>query len=91
MTVAFFYHRSIQMFATLQSRQDGVRPVSFEHLESRINLSGDCLFEVDTQDDVARATQAINCFALDLYEHFQTEQGNLFLSPLSIATALFRR
>ena len=32
--------------------------------------------------------QSINDFALDLYQHYQQQPGNLFLSPLSIATAL---
>ncbi len=77
-------------------RQYLARPLSFEHLERRIALAGDgvvddqapCLLELSTQGDAARATRAINCFAFDLYEHIQHEQGNLFLSPLSIATAL---
>jgi serpin B len=35
-----------------------------------------------------RAAEAINLFALDVYEHMQRDQGNLFFSPLSIATSL---
>jgi serpin B len=35
-----------------------------------------------------RAADAINLFALDVYEHMQREQGNLFFSPLSVATGL---
>ena len=36
----------------------------------------------------ARAVEAINTFAADVYEHLQYEDGNLFFSPLSISTAL---
>ncbi len=36
----------------------------------------------------ARAVEAVNLFASDAYEHIQQEEGNLFFSPLSIATAL---
>lgn len=35
-----------------------------------------------------RAADAINLFALDVYQHLQREEGNLFYSPLSVATAL---
>jgi serpin B len=35
-----------------------------------------------------RAAEAINQFAYDVYEHMQHESGNLFYSPLSLATAL---
>ena len=35
-----------------------------------------------------RAADAIDLFALDVYEHMQREEGNLFFSPLSIATSL---
>jgi serpin B len=38
--------------------------------------------------DFSRAVDAINRFAYELYQHFQQQQGNLFLSPMSIATAL---
>ena len=38
--------------------------------------------------EATRAATAINQFAFDLYEHFQEEEGNLVLSPTSIATAL---
>jgi len=38
--------------------------------------------------DAARAVEAINRFALDVYRRFQEAEGNLFLSPMSIATAL---
>ena len=41
-----------------------------------------------TSGDYSQAVQSINDFALDLYQHFQQQAGNLFLSPLSIATAL---
>lgn len=36
----------------------------------------------------ARAVDAINKFAFDLYKHFQQQGGNLFLSPMSITAAL---
>lgn len=35
-----------------------------------------------------RAAEAINQFAYDVYEHMQNSEGNLFYSPLSVATAL---
>lgn len=35
-----------------------------------------------------RAAEAINQFAYDIYEHMQNSEGNLFYSPLSMATAL---
>ncbi len=41
-----------------------------------------------TSGDFSRAVDAINQFAYELYRHFQQQQGNLFLSPMSIATAL---
>ncbi len=66
-------------------------PVSklfFERLESRLALSSDCLFDLPSDEAESRAAMAINCFGLDLYEHLQHEEGNLFVSPLSIATAL---
>jgi serine protease inhibitor len=62
-----------------------------EQLERRICLAGDSttfLLESSGQGDTARAVHAINCFAIDLYEHVQEEQGSLFLSPTIIATAL---
>ena len=75
------------------SRRPGI-----ERLETRLNLSGDgvadahesgsCVFEARSDDEAARAVQAVNCFAADLYQHFEREEGNLFLSPLSITTAL---
>ena len=43
---------------------------------------------MDAEAGYSRAAEAINRFAFDLYKHFQQEQGNLFLSPMSIATAL---
>jgi serpin B len=36
----------------------------------------------------ARAAEAVNHFASDVYEHLQREQGNLFFSPLSISAGL---
>ena len=41
-----------------------------------------------TSGTFSQAVQSINDFALDLYQHYQQQPGNLFLSPLSIATAL---
>ena len=38
--------------------------------------------------DVARAADAVNQFANDVYQHFEAESGNIFLSPLSVATGL---
>jgi len=56
---------------------DPLRPrlLRIESLEDRRLLS-------------ARAAEAVNLFSLDVYEHLQREEGNLFFSPLSIATAL---
>ncbi|QDS99645.1 Serpin (serine protease inhibitor) [Adhaeretor mobilis] len=51
------------------------RQLRLEPLEDRLVLS-------------ARAVNAVNQFGLDVYEHLQNEQGNLFFSPLSIATGL---
>lgn len=53
-----------------------------------MNLAGDCLLGSSIQTDASLAVQAVNCFAIDLYEHVQDEPGNLFLSPVSIATSL---
>jgi hypothetical protein len=57
-------------------RRNFTRRARFEHLESRYYLSA------------TRATQAVNDFGVDLYAQLQQEQGNLFFSPLSVATAL---
>lgn len=51
------------------------RQLHVEPLEDRRMLAG-------------RAAEAINLFALDVYQHLQREQGNLFFSPLSIVTGL---
>ena len=51
------------------------RLLRFESLEERRLLT-------------ARATEAVNLFASDVYEQLQREQGNLFFSPLSIVTGL---
>lgn len=51
------------------------RLLRLEHLEDRRMLAG-------------RAAEAINSFAIDLYEQMQREGGNLFFSPLSIATGM---
>jgi serpin B len=67
------YPRSISE----SSRSNPARPrlLRMEPLEDRLLLS-------------ARAVNAVNQFGLDVYEHLQNEQGNLFFSPLSIATGL---
>ncbi len=59
-------------------RQDPCRPrqLRVELLEDRRLLSA------------TRAAEAINLFAYDVYEHMQNEEGNLFFSPLSVASAL---
>ncbi len=51
----------------------GGRRLHIEHLECRSLLS---------------ATEVVNQFAMNVYEHLQQEQGNLFFSPLSIAAGL---
>jgi serpin B len=53
----------------------GWRRLHIEQLECRWMLSAD-------------ATEAVNQFAMDVYEHLQQEEGNLFFSPLSIAAGL---
>jgi serpin B len=53
----------------------GLRRLHIEHLECRSLLS-------------ANATEVVNQFAMDVYEHLQQEEGNLFFSPLSIAAGL---
>lgn len=69
-------------------RKADLRRLRFEDLEVRLNLS--CVTDIigDQQQEFARASAAVNCFAFDLYQHYLREDGNLFLSPLSIATAL---
>jgi serpin B len=64
-------------FARRALRRDSLRGrlLRIEQLENRWLLS-------------ARATEAVNQFALDVYEHLQREQGNLFFSPLSISAGL---
>lgn len=64
--------------ATTTSRSSIIehdRRLRLEPLESRLLLS-------------ARAVNAVNQFGFDVYSHLQNEQGNLFFSPLSIATGL---
>ncbi len=51
------------------------RPLRIERLEDRRMLA-------------ARAADAVNAFAADVYEHLQHEDGNLFYSPISVASAL---
>lgn len=67
------------------------KPGYFEDLEARLNLSGhgvsECALEPATEG-AERAVRAVNCFAADMYEHLEREDGNLFFSPLSISTAL---
>ena len=63
-----------------------------EQLEAKLPLAGDATCHIDPetlpQSEATRAAYAVNCFALDLYEHYRAEDGNLLLSPLSISTAL---
>jgi serine protease inhibitor len=58
-----------------RQRQAPFRPLFIERLEDRRLLAG-------------RAADAVNAFAFDVYEHMQRQEGNLFFSPLSVATAL---
>lgn len=50
------------------------------------------LLRIESLEDrrmlAARAVDAINSFAADVYQHMQHENGNLFYSPLSVTTAL---
>ena len=68
------------------------RDLTLEYLENRIALTGDtsCHFELAElpQSEATRAVRSVNCFGLDLYEHFQREEGNVVISPFSISTAL---
>ncbi len=78
------------------------RRLVLERLDDRLNLStlipasdaagsavpaAESTLASDTVS-ASRAVDAINQFALDLYEHFQGEEGNLLLSPVSISTAM---
>ena len=76
---------------TFQHRSAYFLP-QFETLERKLPLAGDTACPLDIADlpqgDTVRAAHAVNCFAFDLYRHFGAESGNLFLSPLSISTAL---
>lgn len=53
----------------------GFRCLRIERLEQRFLLT-------------ANATEAVNQFALEVYEHLQEEEGNLFFSPLSVSAGL---
>jgi serpin B len=44
--------------------------------------------QIKVSDDVRAIAQSSNQFAFDLYKHLQDQDGNLFFSPASIATAL---
>ncbi len=52
------------------------RHLRLEPLEARCLLSANA------------ASDAVNAFAADAYQHLQQEEGNLFFSPLSISAAL---
>src|SRR5882724_8537294 len=41
-----------------------------------------------TESDIAAVVKGNNQFALDLYAKLRTQNGNLFLSPSSISTAM---
>ena len=71
---------------TTLSHASAFRRSQLESLERRLCLS--CVGNSIVGNEVDRAVEAVNCFAYDLYEHVEQEEGNLFLSPLSIATAL---
>jgi serpin B len=66
------------------------------HLPHRASHQDPCrprLLRVETLEDrrllsATRAAGAVNQFAYDVYEHMQNASGNLFYSPLSVATAL---
>lgn len=53
----------------------GFRCLRIERLEQRCLLT-------------ANATEAVNQFAMEVYEHLQQEDGNLFFSPLSVSAGL---
>ena len=72
--------RTIQRTRQRRSLRGGVsvgpRLLRVEALEDRRLLTA------------ARAADAVNLFAIDVYEQMQREGGNLFFSPLSVATGL---
>ena len=77
------------MFTRKPHRFAVSRLLDWEVLEDRLNLAEDlCPLAYDAAVPEARAVRAINCFALDLFQHYQREQGNIVVSPFSIETAL---
>lgn len=58
-----------------QNDARGARRLRIEPLERREMLS-------------ANASDSVNQFALDAYQHLQREEGNLFFSPLSVSVGL---
>jgi serpin B len=69
------HHQSLQTERMRPGNLLRLRHLHVERLEDRRMLAG-------------RAADAINLFAIDVYEQMQREQGNLFFSPMSIATGL---
>lgn len=68
------------------------RTASFANRPRRLVAPRWRLLRVEPLEDrcllAARAAEAVNHFALDVYEYLQHEQGNLFFSPLSVSAGL---
>jgi serine protease inhibitor len=68
-----FFARRIRVVGDQPAKRR--RLLRVERLEDRRMLDG-------------RAADAVNAFALDVFAQMQREHGNLFFSPLSVATSL---
>jgi serpin B len=64
--------------------------VDSQHVACRsvIGDSSDAIGEEMLQTETTKLAQGNNAFALDLYQQLRKADGNLFLSPFSISTAL---
>ena len=72
----------------MRSKINVASRLNLESLETRITLDAHgCAFEI-ADSPTAEASQAINCFASDVYGHVSQAEGNIFFSPLSLSTAL---
>ena len=74
--------------ANLQSDAPGPAIWPAQAPASRAPQNEPALAKTQATSDYSQAVQSINDFALDLYQYYQQQTGNLFLSPMSIATAL---
>ena len=53
-----------------------------------LSVGGVCFAEENKDDNVEKIINGNTEFAFDLYAQLKSEEGNLFLSPYSISTAL---